>query len=301
MASPVLLILGAGPNIGKHVANAFTSKGYKVALASRKNHDTEEHNNNNNNNNLNQIHVPVDLTKPETVPGAFDTVKAQLGAPPSVVVYNGALRIPNDAKDPLTSFSLPDHDDSMSVNSTSVLLALQQAIAGFRGLPATASKTFIFTGNILNLVPVPGMLSFGMTKGATAYAIRYLVETKTYEGEGVTYVFCLLFHSITNSTLLLSVVFPSISVTFLLELLRRRQERMTTSYQDEANDGPRFYYADERTSSGSPVFMDIDGPAAAIAYLKLAEQKEQGPWLYTFVKGEGYKDFGDKPWAPAAK
>merc|ERR1712000_57150 len=131
---------------------------------------------------------------------------------------------------------------------TSVLLALQQAIAGFRGLPATASKTFIFTGNILNLVPVPGMLSFGMTKGATAYAIRYLVETKTYEGEGVT-----------------------------------------------------FYYADERTSSGSPVFMDIDGPAAATAYLKLAEQKEQGPWLYTFVKGEGYKDFGDKPWAPAAK
>ena len=197
MSSPVLLILGAGPNIGKHVANAFTSNGYKVALASRKKHGTEEH--------KNQIHVPVDLTKPQTVPDVFDSVKAQLGAPPTVVVYNGALRIPNDAKDPLTSFSLPDHNDSMAVNSTSVLLALQEALAGFRGLPATASKTFIFTGNILNLVPVPGVLSFGIAKGATAYAIRYLVETKTYEGEGVTYVLSCSIPSLIS--LLLFVVF----------------------------------------------------------------------------------------------
>ncbi len=35
----------------------------------------------------------------------------------------------------------------------------------------------------------------------------------------------------------------------------------------------------------------VSGPAAAEEYLKLAEQKEQGPWLYTFVKGDGYKDF----------
>jgi len=27
--------------------------------------------------------------------------------------------------------------------------------------------------------------------------------------------------------------------------------------------------------------------------LKLAGQKEQGAWLYTYVKGEGYKAFGD--------
>ena len=55
--------------------------------------------------------------------------------------------------------------------------------------------------------------------------------------------------------------------------------------------GCRFYYADERVSSGAPVFKDISGPAAAEEYVRLAEQKEQGPWLDTFVKGEGYKDF----------
>ncbi|KIW11412.1 hypothetical protein PV08_10712 [Exophiala spinifera] len=244
-ASKVALILGAGPNIGKHVAGALSAKGYKVALASRTNHGTAG----------DQIYVPVDLARPDTVAGVFDQVKDQLGAPPSVVVYNGALRIPNDAADPLStsSFKIQDYDDSVAVNTTSAIVALQHAVAGFRSLPqspnATAeTKTFIFTGNILNVVPVPGVLTFGVTKAATAYAIRNLVETKAYEKDGV-----------------------------------------------------RFYYADERAENGGPVFKDIDGPAAAVEYLHLVEQKDQGPWLHTFIKGKGYKDFGERPWTPGQK
>jgi hypothetical protein len=53
----------------------------------------------------------------------------------------------------------------------------------------------------------------------------------------------------------------------------------------------RFYFADERLSSGAPVGTNVSGPAAAEAYWELAETKEQGPWFYTFVKGEGYKNF----------
>ena len=53
----------------------------------------------------------------------------------------------------------------------------------------------------------------------------------------------------------------------------------------------RFYYADERTSSGAAVGKSVDGQAAAEDYWNLAQRKDQGPWLYTFVKGEGYKDF----------
>ena len=78
MTSPVLLILGAGPNIGSHVAKAFAAKGYRVALASRKARPVDD----------NQLHIPVDLTKPESVPGVFEIVKAKLGSAPSVVVYN---------------------------------------------------------------------------------------------------------------------------------------------------------------------------------------------------------------------
>jgi NADP-dependent 3-hydroxy acid dehydrogenase YdfG len=32
---PIILILGAGPNIGQAVARTFASKGYKIALAAR--------------------------------------------------------------------------------------------------------------------------------------------------------------------------------------------------------------------------------------------------------------------------
>jgi len=79
MTSPVLLILGAGPNIGVHVAKTFAAKGYKIALASRKDHTVDD----------TQLHIPVDLTKPESVAGVFETVKAKLGSSPSAVVYNG--------------------------------------------------------------------------------------------------------------------------------------------------------------------------------------------------------------------
>lgn len=78
--APILLILGAGPNIGAHVAKAFAAKGYKVATASRRTPPESDY-----------LHVPVDLSKPESVPGVFETVKAKLGAAPSVVVYNGML------------------------------------------------------------------------------------------------------------------------------------------------------------------------------------------------------------------
>ena len=39
------------------------------------------------------------------------------------------------------------------------------------------------------------------------------------------------------------------------------------------------------------MYGKIDGPAHGEFCLQLAEQKEQGPWLATFVKGKGYAKF----------
>lgn len=55
----------------------------------------------------------------------------------------------------------------------------------------------------------------------------------------------------------------------------------------------RFYYADERETDGKPVYGRIDGPASGAMYLQLAEGDAQGPWHTTFVKGKGYKNFGE--------
>jgi len=82
--SKVVLILGAGANVGKHVARTFASQGYKVASTSRTAKDTE--------NSSDAIHIAADLSDPASVAGVFAKVKASLGIP-TVVVYNGKLAV----------------------------------------------------------------------------------------------------------------------------------------------------------------------------------------------------------------
>lgn len=80
MSNKIILILGAGPRIGTQVARAFASKGYKVALSSRKAREED--------NTADQIYISTDLSDPSSVVNAFAKVKVLLGIP-SVVVYNG--------------------------------------------------------------------------------------------------------------------------------------------------------------------------------------------------------------------
>lgn len=79
-SSPIVLILGAGSNIGRHVARAFASKGYKTALVARSLKEAD--------NTTDQINIPGDLSDPNFIASAFSKVKSSLGLP-SVVVYNG--------------------------------------------------------------------------------------------------------------------------------------------------------------------------------------------------------------------
>lgn len=82
---PTVLILGAGANVGLHVAEAFASKGYKIALAARrlKEEDSTQ----------DRLHIRSDLSDPKSVMNAFSKVKEKFGVP-SVVVYNGILQYP---------------------------------------------------------------------------------------------------------------------------------------------------------------------------------------------------------------
>ncbi len=59
-------------------------------------------------------------------------------------------------------------------------------------------------------------------------------------------------------------------------------------YVRELTRSDSFYYADERTKDGAPVFGDIDGDAHGEFFLQLADERKQGPWEATFVKGKGY-------------
>jgi NAD(P)-dependent dehydrogenase (short-subunit alcohol dehydrogenase family) len=80
MSSPVILILGAGANIGKSVAQRFAKNGYKVALVGRK---LASHTDS-----TKELQIKADFTNPASIKTVFDEVTSKLGVP-NVVVYNG--------------------------------------------------------------------------------------------------------------------------------------------------------------------------------------------------------------------
>jgi NAD(P)-dependent dehydrogenase (short-subunit alcohol dehydrogenase family) len=81
MAIKIVLILGAGGNVGSHVAKKFASGGYKVAVASRRGASADPA----------YLPIKADLSSPETIKDIFEDVKKGFGAVPNVVVYNGML------------------------------------------------------------------------------------------------------------------------------------------------------------------------------------------------------------------
>ncbi|KAK9243407.1 putative short-chain dehydrogenase [Lipomyces tetrasporus] len=161
-SSPIILILGAGPNIGQGVARAFAAKGYQVALASRR--ANEAHNAGN------EVHIQSDFSDPNSIVNVFAKVKASLGIP-SVVVYNASAATRNPPNDPL-SLSLADFNHDLTINTVSPFVAAQQAAIGFAQLPNSASRTFIYTGNITNTNVISPLMDLGVGKSATAHIIQ---------------------------------------------------------------------------------------------------------------------------------
>ena len=80
--SRVVLVLGAGPNLGQAVGTAFAANGYKVALASRTLSAGVSKDG--------FLNIQADLSTPQGVLQVFQTTTQSLG-PPNVVVYNGEL------------------------------------------------------------------------------------------------------------------------------------------------------------------------------------------------------------------
>ncbi|KAI2466452.1 NAD(P)-binding protein [Annulohypoxylon bovei var. microspora] len=157
---PTALIIGAGPNIGKASAEAFAAAGYQVAVASRTQSLGPKYQ-----------HYSFDATHPEKVPELFEKVSTDLGAP-SVVIYNAAYGKMTSPDNPFEQ-SAEEFQASLNANTIGPFIAAGEAVKGFEKLGSTGG-TFIFTGNILNVTVIPGMMAFGMQKGATANMIRYL-------------------------------------------------------------------------------------------------------------------------------
>jgi hypothetical protein len=61
---------------------------------------------------------------------------------------------------------------SLNINTVSLYAAAQATVSAWAKLPESASPTFIYTGNILNVSPIPTLLDLGSGKSASAHIIR---------------------------------------------------------------------------------------------------------------------------------
>ncbi|KAI0121068.1 hypothetical protein BJ170DRAFT_600077 [Xylariales sp. AK1849] len=175
-SNPIVLILGAGPRIGASVADKFASSGYKVAVASRNGSNTKTV--------KGFLSLKADFTKPDSISALFDIVEAELHAPPNVVIYNaGAFTNPPDKN---SVFSIPTENvaSDLNVNTITPYVVAQQAVRRWETLPKDIKKTFIFTGNNMNVVvvPMPMMLGGGMGKAATAFWLGVADLTSAAKG-----------------------------------------------------------------------------------------------------------------------
>lgn len=189
MSSPIILILGAGANIGAAVARKFSQEGFKVAAASRNTHKDAA--------DAADLTVKTDFNDPASLKVVFDEVNSKIGVP-NVVVYNAATVKFTPANDTL-SVPLEDYTTAMNIGVNSAFAAAQQAVLGFSKLPNDVQKTFIFTGNILNTTVMPSLLNLGVQKSASSHMIQaasqsyaekgyhfYYGDERTAEGKSMT-------------------------------------------------------------------------------------------------------------------
>ncbi|RSH92526.1 hypothetical protein EHS25_008942 [Saitozyma podzolica] len=184
MSKPVALIFGAGPKVGAAVVNAFTNEGYAVAIASRSANDAEHPDA------QGLLSVKADLAKTEDVKRAFERTKIKLGTP-SVVIHNASTAQFLDAADPLgPKFDVATFAASeLGVNAVSVALAAQLAVQGFATLPASASKTFIYTGNGLSSYITTAPVITGANAGKSAAATLIANWAAAYKDKGYKFYY----------------------------------------------------------------------------------------------------------------
>ncbi|KAL7939074.1 hypothetical protein V8C35DRAFT_285630 [Trichoderma chlorosporum] len=176
----IALILGAGSNVGQAVSSAFSQAGYKVALVSRSAKESSS---------ATQVSIPADLTKPDSIPSIFASVRKALGADPNIVIYNAAaLTPPSDKTNPFT-VDIESFENDLRLMNTSAYVAAREAVAGFEKLDKSLSKAFIYTGNWLNAVTMPSPIFVTLGSGKSAAASWIGQASVHYKEKGYGFYF----------------------------------------------------------------------------------------------------------------
>lgn len=167
--APIVLILGAGPNIGKATARRFQSLGYDVAVVTRSGPASPARTPEG------YLAIGADLSDTTVYPKIFGAVRETFaGQVPDVVIFNAAAA--TFPSDPTNLFSVPAAGLQRDIDLTvrGAFAAAGAAYGAWQGEGSGAKKArgqFFFTGNLLaRWVPDnPNWVTLGLTKSATSF------------------------------------------------------------------------------------------------------------------------------------
>jgi NAD(P)-dependent dehydrogenase (short-subunit alcohol dehydrogenase family) len=262
MSSQVAVVFGAGPRIGKAVAERFISAGYRVATVSRSASEAPT---------LSAdgrvLSIRADLSQSSSIPGVFATVKATFGAAPKVVVWNAASGA--QPTDPDNMFTLPaaDFEKDLVVAVTAPWAAAAEAfkVWGRESKETAGQRTYIYTGNLVPTIvsPRPGWVGFGTGKTGALHWLK--VADLVYRDKGIRWV-----RPGGQGGVLAQNQARHLHLFGLRKLFPPRLEVHVTWVIVRLTNIVRFFYADGRLADGSPDFK-VDAEGHANMYFTLAE------------------------------
>ena len=203
--------------------------------------------------------IAADLSNLQEVDAVFHQVEAQFG-PPSFVFYNGtsnSAHIEKLLKNCLAySASFGSADDPFAPNATD--LAKDLAVNTISAYAAAKAA----------------LASFVKLEASGSKHNRLFVYTGNMQSS-----------LIVPETLTLGVSKNAVAYAI---------ETAANVYGKRSKGAKGFwYFADERFEDGGSMMAEIDGESHAEHLWNLANQRDQGPWNNTFVKGKGYVSFDD--------
>ena len=153
-----ILITGAYGGMGRKTALAFRQKGFRIFALDRKVAEAEE----------NIIPIEADLTDPESVKNAFQTVRAHTDALYAIIHFAGIYTL-----DSLVEMSHEDFTKAFAVNVFGAALINRE----FLPLLKRGSRILITTSELAPLAPLPFTGLYAVTKSALdQYAYSLAME-----------------------------------------------------------------------------------------------------------------------------
>lgn len=185
LAGARVLVTGASRGVGAAVAVALAEAGASVACAARSTADAPQRTPGTLDDTVARITdaggcavaVPTDLSDPDQVRAMVERAAAELGGL-DILVNNAAVTFVGDLDIPLRR-----HELVMAVNLTAPLVACQAAVPHLR---ASGGGRILNVSSVAGLLPVPGLMSYGISKIGLEHLTVDLARMLQGDGIAVT-------------------------------------------------------------------------------------------------------------------